>query len=162
MDDYWHEEGKSGFTVWRYRLIKLPSIPIRADAISEATGVYPAVQRRETTVLRLTRNTRQARRIKELYDYGCQMCGSRLEGLAGPYAEDAHIRALGAPRRGPDAPGNIFCLCPNHNVLFDHGGVGIGEDLSLIGSKGRLRVHPRYRIDQGHLRYRQEHYQINE
>jgi putative restriction endonuclease len=91
--------------------------------------------RRETTVLRIVRDTKQARRIKELYDYGCQMCGTRLEGLAGPYAEAAHIRPLGAPHNGPDSPDNILCLCPNHHVLFDHGGVGIGEDFPWLARR---------------------------
>jgi predicted restriction endonuclease len=35
---------------------------------------------------------------------------------------------------------NEFCrpysLFPNHHVLFDHGGVAIGEDLSLDGVEG--------------------------
>ena len=160
VDDYWQEEGRSGFRVWRYRLIKLPSIPTRADAVTETPAPY-SIQRRETTVQRLVRGTAQARRIKALYDYRCQMCGVRLEGLAGPYAEAAHIRPLGAPHHGPDTPDNILCLCPNHHVLLDHGGVGISEDLSLIGVEGRLTVHPQHRISEEHLRYRREHYGIN-
>jgi putative restriction endonuclease len=98
------------------------------------------------------------RRIKAFYDYWCQMCGTRLEGLGGPYAEAAHIRPLGAPHHGPDTLDNKLCLCPNYHVLFDHGGVGIGEDLSLIGDEDRLTVQPRHRISQEHLRYRLEHY----
>jgi putative restriction endonuclease len=160
VDDYWQGEGRSGFRVWRYRLIKLPSIPTRADAVTETPAPY-SIQRRETTVQRLVRDTAQARRIKALYDYRCQMCGVRLEGLAGPYAEAAHIRPLGAPHHGPDTPDNILCLCPNHHVLLDHGGVGISEDLSLIGVEGRLTVHPQHRISEEHLRYRREHYGIN-
>jgi putative restriction endonuclease len=158
VEDYWHAEGKSGFMVWRYRLIKLPSISPRVDAASEASAAYFTAQRRETTVQRLVRDTAQARRIKALYDYRCQMCEERLEGLAGPYAEAAHIRPLGAPHRGPDTPDNILCLCPNHHVLFDHGGVGISEDLSLIGAEGRLTVYPQHRISEEHLRYRRDHY----
>jgi putative restriction endonuclease len=160
VDDYWQAMGRSGFRVWRYRLIKLPSIPTRTDTVSENAAVYPA-ERRETTVQRLVRDTAQARRIKELYDYRCQMCGTRLVGLAGPYAEAAHIRPLGAPHHGPDTPDNTLCLCPNHHVLLDHGGVGIGEDLSLVGAEGRLMVHPQHRINEEHLRYRREHYQAN-
>jgi putative restriction endonuclease len=57
VDDYWQEPGRSGFRVWRYRLIKLPSIPIRADAVSETSAAYSTPQRRETTVLRLVRDT---------------------------------------------------------------------------------------------------------
>jgi len=160
VDDYWQAEGKSGFRVWRYRLIKLPSVPMRVDAASENAAVHPAAERRETTVLRLVRDTAQARRIKALYDFRCQICGARLEGLAGPYAEAAHIRPLGAPHLGPDTPDNVLCLCPNHHVLLDHGGVGIGEDLSLIGAEGRLTVHPQHRINEEYLRYRREHYQV--
>jgi putative restriction endonuclease len=89
------------------------------------------------------------------------MCGVRLEGLAGPYAEAAHIRPLGARHRGPDTPDNILCLCPNHHVLFNHGGVAIEDDLALIGAEGRLRVSPRHSINDEHLRYRREHYWDN-
>jgi hypothetical protein len=35
VDDYWQTEGRSGFRVWFYRLIKLPSIPTRVDVTSE-------------------------------------------------------------------------------------------------------------------------------
>ena len=162
VDDYWQEEGRSGFRIWRYRLIKLPSVPMRVDAASENAAIHPAAERRETTVLRLVRDTAQARRIKALYDYRCQMCGTRLEGLAGTYAEAAHIRPLGAPHNGPDTLDNILCMCPNHHVLFDHGGVGIGEDLSLIGAEARLQVHPRHRINEDYLRYRRERYNAND
>jgi putative restriction endonuclease len=164
VDDYWHERGRSGFRIWRYRLTK------RADQPDNKNGEQPGIEvsaapseapRRETTVLRIVRDTRQARRIKELYDYRCQMCGVRLEGLAGPYAEAAHIRPLGIPHNGPDTSDNILCLCPNHHVLFDHGGVMIGEDLSLVGEQGRLTVHQRHNINEDHLRYRREHYQVN-
>jgi hypothetical protein len=117
------------------------------------------LQRRETTVLRIVRDTRQARQIKELYDYRCQMCGMRLVGLSGPYAEAAHIRPFGAPHHGPDTPDNILCLCPNHHVLFDHGGVGSGEDRSLVGEERKLEVDPQHRVSEEHLRYRREHYQ---
>jgi hypothetical protein len=45
---------------------------------------------------------------------------------------------------------NEFCrpysLFPNHHVLFDHGGVAIGEDLSLDGVEGRLYVDPYIRL----------------
>jgi putative restriction endonuclease len=157
VDGYWQAVGRSSFRVWRYKLIKLPSVPTRTGTVPENAAASPA-ERRETTVQRLVRDTAQARRIKDLYDYRCQMCGTRLEGLAGPYAEAAHIRPLGAPHNGPDTPNNILCLCPNHHVLIDHGGVGIAEDLSLIGAEGRLHLDPRHQISEEYLRYRREHY----
>jgi len=112
-------------------------------------------------MLRIVRDTKQARRIKAHYDYRCQMCGIRLEELAGPYAEPAHIRPLGASHNGPDTSDNILCLCANHHVLFDHGGVAVGEDLSLIGADGWLTAQPRHRVSEEHLRYRREHYLAN-
>ena len=39
---------------------------------------------------------------------GHQMCGIRLEGFAGPYAEAAHVRPLGSPHNGPDTLNNIL------------------------------------------------------
>ena len=164
VDDYWQDRGRAGFLVWRFRLIKLPDqLDQESDQQSGTEGIEVPSEapRRETTVLRIVRDTKQARRIKELYDYRCQICGIRLEGLAGPYAEAAHIRPLGAPHNGPDISDNILCLCANHHVLFDHGGVMVAEDLSLIGAEGQLTVHPRYRINEDHLRYRREHYRAD-
>jgi putative restriction endonuclease len=165
VEEYWQETGRSGFGIWRYRLRKLPDQWIGEDAEHSGTrdpDTPPnAAPRRQTSVLRIVRDTRQARGIKKLYNYRCQMCGIRLEAFAGPYAEAAHARPLGAPHNGPDTPDNILCLCPNHHVLFDHGGVSVGEDMSLIGVQGRLTVHPRHRVSKEHLRYRREHYRVD-
>jgi len=164
VEDYWHETGRSGYRIWRYRLTRLTEPPGQPDEGNEekldvdGSEAPTKSPRRETTVLRIVRDTGQARQIKELYDYKCQMCGIRLEGIAGPYAEAAHIRPLGAPHNGPDTPDNIVCLCPNHHVLFDHGGIAIDEDLSLVGEEGRLRVSPQHCINEEHLHYRREHY----
>lgn len=164
VDDYWHERGRSGFRVWRYRLLK-----IRDDDFGtaserpstqgdQARGKRP--ERRETTVLRIVRDTKKAKEVKALYDFACQVCGERLEGSAGPYAEAAHIRPLGAPHDGPDTLENLLCLCPNHHVLFDLGGFTVADDFTLVGVAGRLRVHPRHNISREHLRYHREHYSI--
>ena len=109
-------------------------------------------------MVRVVRDTARGRRIETLYDHRCQMCGTRLEGLAGPYAEAAHVRPLGAPHDGPDTPDNILCLCPNNPVLFDHGGVAVDEDLSLLGAGERLKAHLEHEVNKEHLRYRREHY----
>ena len=92
-------------------------------------------------------------RVKELYGFRCQVCGTRLETAAGPYAESAHIKPLGRPHNGPDVPENTLCLCPNHHVLFDGKAFSINEDLSLAGTEGRLFVHPRHIIEKTWLHY---------
>ena len=84
------------------------------------------------------------------------MCGARIETPAGPYAEAAHITPLGAPHHGPDTAENILCLCPNHHVLFDHGGVTVADDLSLVGEPGSLRTHSGHPIAAEHLRSHRE------
>ena len=53
VDDYWQAEGRSGFRVWRYRLIKLPSVPMRIGAALDVSAAYPTPERRETRIQRL-------------------------------------------------------------------------------------------------------------
>ena len=159
VEDFWHEVGRSGFRIWRFRLVKIPEKSTSGQLIAETPAGYSVAGRQEISASRIVRDTAQARKIKALYDYRCQMCGIRLEGAAGPYAETAHIRPLGIPHNGPDTPDNILCLCPNHHVLLDYGGAGIAEDLSLIGVEGKLTVHPEHHINTAHLRYLHEHYQ---
>jgi putative restriction endonuclease len=83
------------------------------------------------------------------------------ESLVCAYAKAAPIRPLGAPDEGLESSDDILCLCPNDHILLDHGGVGIGEDLSPDVSDGRLTVHPKHQINEDHLHYRREHYQAN-
>jgi putative restriction endonuclease len=141
VDDYWRDRGRSGFFIWRYRLVK------ELSASSSAA-----------TILRVVRETEQARFIKALYHFRCQICRTRLESPAGPYAEAAYLRPLAPPHNGPDAAENIVCLCPNHHVRFATGGVAIADDFTLIGEEGRLMVDFRHKISTAHLRYHRVHY----
>ncbi len=111
VDDYWHETGRSGYRVWRYRLKKVTD-SAQPGMVSEEPGTYSAAPRQEANVLRIVRDTAQARRVKALYDHTCQVCETRLEGLAGPYAEAAHIRPLGAPHHGPIRWTTCFVYAP--------------------------------------------------
>lgn len=140
VEDYWLEGGKSGYDVWRFLLREIPEDATKA------------------TMLRVVRDTGQTRQIKKLYDYHCQVCGVRLVGSAGPYAEAVPIRPLGKPHNGADSPDNILCLCPNHHVLFAYGGFTIADDLSLVGVTGSLHIHSRHSINLDNIRYHQEHY----
>ena len=163
VDDHWHERARAGFEVWRFRLVKLEDEAApETEAEAPLGGGQQQPQRRATTTLRVVRDTKQAKKLKHLYDYTCQVevCGVRLAGPAGPYAEAAHIRPLGAPHNGPDSPDNLLCLCPNHHVLFDLGGFSIADDLTLIGLPGRLTVNTRHEISREHLRYHREHYSV--
>jgi putative restriction endonuclease len=160
VQEYWQEPGASDYYVWRFEMYALPGDTIldRGLHVAEEPAAYDAPDRAVTSTLRIVRDTEQARRLKELYDYRCQVCGERMETPAGPYAEAAHIRPLGRPHEGSDVPGNLLCLCPNHHVLFDHHGFAIADDLSLLGLRGHLICHADHTIDRTHLRYRRTQY----
>jgi len=128
--------------------------------VSETPESYLPASRQETTVMRIVRDTQQSRAVKVLYDYCCQVCGIRLTGSAGPYAEAAHIRPLGAPHNGPDTLNNLLCLCANHHVLFDYGGFAIADDFTLLNIEGQLMVKPGHDIDVAYIRYHRSHYYI--
>ncbi|MDZ4656055.1 MAG: HNH endonuclease [Bythopirellula sp.] len=84
--------------------------------------VDAAPERVATTTYRILRDTDLARQIKVLHEYKCQICGHTILLADGSfYAEAHHIRPLGAPHNGPDTPGNIICVCPNHHAELDYG-----------------------------------------
>jgi len=94
--------------------------------------------------------------VKGLYDYQCQICGARLEGIGGGYAEASHIKPLGAPHNGPDSTDNILCLCPNHHWLLDNGAITINDDMTLNGVDASLTTSPRHNINVEYIRYHRQ------
>jgi putative restriction endonuclease len=153
--DAWQERGRSGFTVWRYRLERIAAdAPLHAGPAPTAAG-NAAPGRRETWTTRTVRDSRVSAFVKAIHDDTCQVCGLRLETPGGAYSEGAHIRPLGRPHNGPDQPDNVLCLCPNHHVLFDAGAFAIHPDtLELVGIVGELRTHRRHPVGREHLEYR--------
>jgi putative restriction endonuclease len=156
VDHYWPERGRSGFVVWRYRLIQEP---IDELALSETPAdTSGPVDREQVVVQRQIRNTGHAIAVKKLHDSFCQICGERIETKAGPYAEGAHIRPLGRPHDGSDAISNILCLCPNDHIRFDRGALYIDESLNVVDARsgetiGPLRQHRSHPIDLDSLDY---------
>lgn len=159
--DHWHEPGQAGFRVWRFRLVTLESSdvpPTEAPPGDQATpGRTPA------TIQRLVRNTSLATGAKELHDYTCQVCGIRHITPAGPYAEGAHIRALGRPHDGPDELSNILCLCPNDHLLFDTGAIyvdamGTVKRYDTGDALGKLRKRWGHTPSQDQLDYHRRHH----
>jgi putative restriction endonuclease len=157
VEDCWREIGRSGYHVWRYRLVNVIDTEYPDGESEQATQPSKPV-RRATSIQRIVRDTRKAQEVKERYDYCCQVCRVRLEGLAGPYAEAAHIIPLGKPHDGPDTVDNIICLCPNHHVLFDLGTFAIADDLSLIGIEGHLYIQAGHSLSREYLKYHRERY----
>jgi putative restriction endonuclease len=164
---YWAETGKSGHRVWRFRLEELTEWEAEPEAAApvpdlfmaqESAPAYGPAPRRLATTLRLVRDTAVTRQVKSLHDYHCQVCGERLASPAGPYAEAAHIRPLGAPHHGPDTLANVLCLCPNHHVLFDLGSFGVADNGTLLGLAGQLRRHRQHPVAAEFLTYHRTHF----
>lgn len=153
---WWEATGRSGYRVYRYRLVK--DEPPTAD--NPPGGEPPEVEQpqRYSTVQRLVRNTAVTQWVKQLHEHTCQICGNRLVLPSGDYAEGAHIRPRGRPHNGPDVTANVLCLCANDHVLFDRGALFVTDDFEVVEAAsgqpiGRLRLRPQHPIERGFLAY---------
>lgn len=156
---FWEAYGLDGYKVCRYLLERLEQ-----TKVIEAIDGTPA-DRTTTIVERLLRNSALAQRLKKIYDWTCQMCGTRIESPSGPYAEAAHIKPLGRPDDGPDVEANILCLCPNHHKLFDSGGVVVLGDWRVIHvidgrETGVLIRNSKHRLTQEYLEWHRERWLV--
>jgi putative restriction endonuclease len=149
--DYWADTGQSGYRIWRFRLVLIE------DTSTDTSTTDPA-RRQKTTTHRIVRDPELPRKIKDLYNYRCQVCGTAVKTLSGHYAEGAHIRPLGTPHNGPDSMENLLCLCPNHHVALDKYGYSIADDGTLIGIDGKLTVKSKHHLNFEHIKYHREHY----
>ena len=156
VESYWEEQGHSGFRICRFKLVRDDQGP-RPWEPKPAVPPGAPPPRKTSTVQRIVRNTAVATKVKELHNYTCQVCGIRLDTPGGPYAEGAHIRALGTPHNGFDVLENILCLCPNHHVLFDGGALFVQDDLKLDGHPGSLRTAEGHQVDPTQLKYHRDH-----
>ncbi|MFE4358756.1 YDG/SRA domain-containing protein [Kitasatospora sp. NPDC056800] len=164
VEDYWSEQSREGFGVWRFRLVAL----LPAEQAVVATQVSgPAIEgaashmetnnvRSPVLVQRVVRSSAVANFVKQIHDYTCQVCGARLNLSTGAYAEAAHITPLGRPHNGPDEPANVLCLCANDHVLFDFGMLIVNDDLTVVNRfdshiVGRLREMPGHAVDRRRL-----------
>lgn len=148
VEKYWIETGINGFQVCRFRLV---SSALNTASVT-ANAAVPAA-RAQTVIQRIIRGTALGRKVKSMYKYNCQVCGITLQCEGGLYAEAAHIRPLGSPHNGPDTMENILCLCPNHHVLFDNGGLTLSDDLVVALTGSQLIVHSKHTINVEHIRY---------
>lgn len=158
--------GTSGHVIWRFYLVAADtwndSGSVEASrAVAEEDSPYETAPRQEQTVQRIIRNSAVAMTVKKVHDYRCQLCDTKVRTLAGPYAEGAHIRPLGAPHDGPDIAGNLLCLCPNCHVRFDFGAITVERDLTVsetteVGVRipiGKVRTHPQHVLDRACIEY---------
>ncbi len=163
VESYEQMEGRSGFLIWRFRLVEERqeehSAGSGAKELAAATARFSMVQRR-------IRNTAVTQYVKEVHDFTCQICGLRIETATGGYAEGAHIRPLGLPHDGPDVASNVLCLCPNDHVRLDRGTLVIDEQLIVRDATsgeavGPLRTSKDHELDPEQMRYHREAHRQN-
>lgn len=147
VEDAFLRTGRSGFQICQYRL---RSMEAEDDTASDAP-TRPATKRILSTHYRLVRDAGVPARVKALYDHHCQLCGVRIDIVTGAYSEGAHIVPLGGGAEGPDIDSNVLCLCPNHHVMLDHGGLYLADDWTVLDRDGQaigqLRRHPDHHLD---------------
>lgn len=98
---------------------------------------------------RILRDSLNARKIKLLHNYRCQLCGNSIKLFNDKlYAETHHIIPLGAPHDGPDISSNILCVCPNHHVQLDYGAIFL--------DRNSITIHQSHHIDDEYIKYHNE------
>ena len=160
VDDYWIETGISGFKIVRFRLTKFTDEaehdfqgPEKSDSSTEGGQ---STKRKETTTMRIVRDSAKSRLIKKLHKFACQFCCTKLHTPAGDYAEGAHIKPLGKPHNGPDTSDNLLCLCPNCHVLFDSGAIAVSISGELINMEGQMATVKDHQPNPEYLNYHRE------
>lgn len=160
VESAWRGRGKSGHQVCLFKMVKLisagPTVAVATSSSRRSSGATgnSTPGRYSTVVDRVVRSTEVSNQVKRTHNYTCQVCGERLVVGDVPYAEGAHIKALGRPHNGPDIGDNVLCLCPNCHLLFDYGALIIAPDLTITlngESVKPLRTHQDHFINEEYL-----------
>ena len=137
--------GRSGYFVCRFHLKILANINNLQKKLN----------------IEISENLNQRRvdlseKLKDLYDYKCQVCNVLLTTSSIPIIKTTHIQPFGKPHNGPDILDNLLCLCPNHYYQFQNYGFYINPDnLKIFHLKNykKLNLHPKHNINKKYLDY---------
>lgn len=155
VTSWWEETGTDGYRIVRFRLDRIEDQP----PLEPRSSIEPDHTFATTVVTRRIRDSAMSRELKSLYDFSCQICGTRVPAIGGRgYAEGAHVRPLGRPHLGADVAANLLCLCPNHHTQLDVGGMVINDKLVAVETASmtdvaELRWRKKHRIDVENARY---------
>lgn len=155
IEDFWTEVGFSGFKIWRYLLVKRN---VQPEFVKLVEG--------SSTPLRVQREvigSATVDQVRDLYRGLCQVCATKLETSASNYSEGMYLRPLLKPHIGRDELENVLCLCPNHHVGLEFGGLVPLDDQRVLERStgkeiGRLTTLPEHRLDVENIRYRRNMY----
>lgn len=136
----------------RLRAVNYPNIPDLLES-NDKSLINERIERRMYTTNCVVRDSNLAKKVKELYQFKCQVCGIVLIAGDIKYAEAAHIRPVGEPHNGNDTIRNLMCLCPNHHKLFDMGGFFVENNFEIPLLNKSLTVHEDHPIDTVQFEY---------
>ncbi len=92
------------------------------------------IERKETFVSRIIRDTNLSRELKLEYEDQCQICGVTVKLFDGSYSEAHHIIPLGSPHNGTDNKDNLIVVCPTCHVKMDYFSIPLSlMDLKVLG-----------------------------
>ena len=157
--------GRSGFYICRFHLqseLTIKDLEKRLEG--SLSPDYEKPSRTEIKVSKLNRSVNLREKIKDIYDYRCQVCDIFLEKPDGGIAVGAHIKGLGRPHNGPDVIENMMCLCPNHHAQFDAFSFYIDPtSFELVGLTGfensKIKVLKKHKLDAEFLEYHKSQYE---
>ena len=168
VQNFYKQRGKSGFFIYRFELVTAQNFDFLTENIkSTFKEDYVLPERTDIISSRIKRDQSIVKKVKELNNNTCQVCGEYFEGVKGPISVGAHIRGLGGIHNGPDIISNLLCLCPNHHALFDSYGFYIDQELNIVSIDQELPLNPenrlittsKHKIDKQFLKYHQEKYE---
>ena len=170
VKNFYKQRGKSGFFIYRFELVTAQNFDFLTENIkSTFKEDYVLPERTDIISSRIKRDQSIVKKVKELNNNTCQVCGEYFEGVKGPISVGAHIRGLGGIHNGPDIISNLLCLCPNHHALFDSYGFYIDQELNIVSidqelplnPKNRLITTSKHKIEKQFLKYHQEKYEVH-
>lgn len=167
VKNYWWEKSTDGPTIIRFLLQQLElNQNVETETKSANLELPPmgnlSPVRKASTSTSVSRDSRIAAWVKNLYKDSCQICGNTIITQIGTYSEGAHIRPLGKPHDGHDTTENMLCLCPNCHATFDFGMLVIDikertwTDLAK-GINGALNINVNHKPDPNFADYHRQH-----
>ncbi|MEZ3114914.1 HNH endonuclease [Halobaculum sp. MBLA0147] len=125
-------DGERMFYEFRLRKLQVAtweSYTAEHERIEERSTGTPELNRTRASRprRRVARSSAFRRRVRDLYDDRCTVCGARRYSPTGsPEVEAAHVYPVA--EGGPDDLRNALTLCRTHHWAFDHGWFGIRDD----------------------------------
>ncbi len=122
---------------------------IHRTSAKPKTFVNPKIpQKSKYEVNRFLRNPTIVKKLKEIYQNRCQVCGFGFEYEKGKfYSEVHHYNPL--EENGNDGMDNMIVVCPNHHAQFDYKMIAISLDESSIVDKKGTKI--------GEIHFKQNH-----